>query len=242
MPGRTDGLGLTRMTTCITRNGPVGDRKTLTEAETAFGAMSAPRNRKGNRFFPGFFTISAQQDQWALARCISGLRNWARMGKSGHVDAGWVWLGQSAKHDVAADLLASAGRLAVASEVIERVLNGRLVISADGAERPVPGLFESHAGAADFPWRSLAAWIGARLARRHRLDPCPAIAAARSVFRSDLCRPNLYGTGAELAGASDELEGSLSVPTAAPASEGRLILSPGRFFDARIFDPADPLR
>ena len=52
---------------------------------------------------------------------------------------------------------------------------------------------------------------------------------------------HLKATGADLPGASDKLEGWLSVPTAAPAAQGRLILPPDRFFDARIFDPADPM-
>ncbi len=152
------------------------------------------------------------------------------------------WLGQPDNHSVAADLLAAPGRLAVGAEVIERVLDGQLLTSATGAERRVPHFIEFHAGAANFPWRSQAAWIGARLARRHGLDPLAAIAAARSVFRSDLYRLHMQGIGAELPGASDKVEGSLSVPTAAPSAEGRLILSPDRFYDARIFDPDDPLR
>ena len=152
------------------------------------------------------------------------------------------WLGQKGNLGLASELLAAPSRLAVASEVIERVLTGRLVISAQGDARVVPGFIEFHAGAANFPWRSQAAWIGARLARRHGLDPLPAIAAARAVFRSDLYRLHLHQTGAELPGASDKVEGSLSVPTAAPSQQGRLILPPNRFYDARIFDPADPLR
>lgn len=152
------------------------------------------------------------------------------------------WLGQPANHSVAADLLAAPGRLAVSSEVIERVLTGRLLISAGGAEMRVPRFIEFHAGATNFPWRSQAAWIGARLAKRHGLDLMPAIQAARSVFRSDLYRLHLKGTGADLPGASDKVEGSLAVPKAASSSQGRLILMPDRFFDARIFDPADPGR
>ncbi|MBI1170022.1 nitrate transporter [bacterium] len=152
------------------------------------------------------------------------------------------WLGQPDNRSLASDLLAGAGRLALPPELIERVLTGRLLICAEGAERRTPGFVEFHAGAANFPWRSQAAWIGARLALRHGLDPLPAIAAARAVFRSDLYRLHLQGTGAELPGASDKLEGSLSVPTAASSTQGRLILPPDRFFDAQVFDPADPLR
>ena len=152
------------------------------------------------------------------------------------------WLGQKGNLSVASELLAAPGRLAVAAEVIERVLTGRLVISPEGEERHVAGFIEFHAGAANFPWRSQASWIGARLALRHKLDPLPAIAAARAVFRSDLYRLHMKDTGAELPGASDKVEGSLFVPTAAPSQQGRLILPPNRFFNARIFDPSDPLR
>jgi len=152
------------------------------------------------------------------------------------------WLGQSTNHSIAADLLAAPGRLAVSSEVIERVLTGRLLLAAGGAEARVPRFIEFHAGAANFPWRSQAAWIGARLAKRHGLDLMPAINAARSVFRSDLYRLHLKGTGADLPGASDKVEGSLAVPTAASSAEGRLILMPDQFFDARIFDPGEPAR
>lgn len=152
------------------------------------------------------------------------------------------WLGHRENHSVASDLLSAPERLGMPPEVIERVLNGRPVISPEGEERLVPRYIEFHGGAANFPWRSQAAWIGTKLALRHGLDPMPAIAAARAVFRSDLYRLHLKATGADLPGASDKLEGSLSVPTAAPAAQGRLILPPDRFFDARIFDPADPLR
>lgn len=151
------------------------------------------------------------------------------------------WLGQADNFSVASDLLAAPGRLALPSEVIERVLTGRLLISADGQERRVPGFIEFHAGAANFPWRSQASWIGARLALRHGLDPEPAIAAARAVFRSDLYRQHLRFAGAALPSASDKLEGALAVPTAAPSAQGRLILPPDRFFDAKVFDPTDPL-
>ena len=152
------------------------------------------------------------------------------------------WLGDARNHSVASDLLAAPGRLAVGPEVIERILTGRMVISPDGDERLVPGLIGFHDGAANFPWRSQAAWIGAQLAKRHGVAIGPAVEAARRVFRSDLYRQHLHYTGAVLPGASDKLEGSLGVATPAATAQGALILTPDRFFDARIFDPADPLR
>lgn len=152
------------------------------------------------------------------------------------------WLGQAGNSSVASDLLSAPGRLAVTSDVVERILTGRLIISAEGEERRAPRFMDFHSGAANFPWRSQAAWIGARLARRHGVEPLAAIAAARRVFRSDLYRQHLHSAGADLPSASDKVEGALLVPTAASAVQGRLILPPDRFFDAHIFDPDAPLR
>jgi NitT/TauT family transport system ATP-binding protein len=150
------------------------------------------------------------------------------------------WLGQPENAIVASEVLAAPDRLAIAPEIIERALTWRLVISPEGEERVSPGLIEFSRAAATFPWRSQAAWIGARLAGRHGLEPRSAAIAAAAVFRSDLYRLHLRTAGADLPGASSKLEGALTQPTAVASERGRMILPADRFFDARIFDP-DPL-
>jgi hypothetical protein len=147
------------------------------------------------------------------------------------------WLGQPKNRMMASEILAGAG-LGRSAEAIERILNGRLTINSEGDERQVPGFVEFHAGAATFPWRSQAAWIGQRLAKRFGLDVAQSIATARGVFRSDLHRLHLAPTGADLPGASEKLEGSLSAPTPVSSARGRLILPSDCFFDAQIFDPS----
>jgi two-component system, oxyanion-binding sensor len=151
------------------------------------------------------------------------------------------WLGLAENQTVAAGLLADPARLAVAPEVIERGLGGRLLISPDGIERDCDGFINFHTGAANFPWRSQAAWIGVALARRHGLDVGAASQTAMASFRSDLYRLHLREAGAELPGASEKLEGALARPCAVPAERGQLILPADRFFDARIFDLAAPM-
>jgi two-component system, oxyanion-binding sensor len=150
------------------------------------------------------------------------------------------WLGQEANLSVASEILAPPDRLGVSSDLIERSLTGRLVISPNGQERTVPGFLQFHDGAATFPWRSQAGWIGARLARRHGLDPVAAPLAAARVFRSDLYRLHLGPTGADLPAASAKVEGSLAQPSPVASSRGRLILPADRFFDAQVFDPDLP--
>ena len=150
------------------------------------------------------------------------------------------WLGRDGNRMMAAELLAAPHRLALSPEVIERALTGRMVISPAGLARHGPPLIDFFDGAATFPWRSQAAWIGASLARRIGFDAALAAQTAAAVFRSDLYRLHVRDTGACIPGASEKLEGALDTPTVAAAERGKLILPPDRFFDARIFDPHRP--
>ncbi|MFW2542338.1 CmpA/NrtA family ABC transporter substrate-binding protein [Primorskyibacter sp. 2E107] len=144
------------------------------------------------------------------------------------------WLADPASRLLASEVLARRHYLDLPPEHVERSLSGRLVISARGEARDVPGFIEFHNGAAGFPWRSQAEWIGCQLGKRIGQDP---EAAARGVYRSDIYRRALRDTAADLPGASSKIEGSLSEATAVSSSNGRLILQRDSFFDGRIFEP-----
>ena len=126
------------------------------------------------------------------------------------------WLAKPGSRTLAAELLSRPGYLNLAPEIIDRALNGRLVISAGGAERQVPGFLEFHGDAAALPRPAHAEWIGARLAARYGLDAAQAARRARTVFRSDIFRTALEGTSAILP---------------APGADTR----PDGFFDRREF-------
>jgi NitT/TauT family transport system ATP-binding protein len=64
-------------------------------------------------------------------------------------------------------------------------------------------------------------------------------ATAQGVFRPELYRAALAGSGAPLPGASSKLEGALVGPIGAGSTQGRLVLGSDRFFDGRAFDPDD---
>ncbi|MBM9595828.1 CmpA/NrtA family ABC transporter substrate-binding protein [Roseitranquillus sediminis] len=147
------------------------------------------------------------------------------------------WLGDPAHLTIAAEILARAEYLDLAPDIVDRALTGRLILSPRGESREVPAFVAFHAGAATFPWRSQAAWIGAQLASRAGLERTESMAKASAVFRPDLYRRHLRDTGAELPGASSKVEGSLNRPTPAASESGRLFLPADVFFDRRIFDP-----
>lgn len=148
------------------------------------------------------------------------------------------WLADPAHHMTASEILARERYLDLAPEIVERALEGRLVVAETGEVREAQRFLEFHAAAAQFPWRSQAAWIATRLAARLGLDPAEAVERGRRCFRTDLYRAYLGPIGADLPGASEKLEGALESPTPVASSTGRLFLGPDRFFDGRIFDPA----
>jgi len=122
--------------------------------------------------------------------------------------------------------------------LIRRAISDRLVI-ASGAE-PVhyPDFMFQHREAANFPWVSQAEWLYTQLVRWDGLafDPADAAAAAR-VFRPDIYRSALKGTGDLLPGASSKVEGSLDRPTPVTAQQGAIVLTQNQFFDGQAFDP-----
>ncbi|MAY88040.1 MAG: nitrate transporter [Pseudooceanicola sp.] len=150
------------------------------------------------------------------------------------------WLAQPDSHTAASEMMSRPEYLDVAPEIIDRALVGHLTIAANGEQRRVERFLEFHHGAATYPWRSQAAWIGRQLAARTGLDRAEAIRTARDVFRTDIYRRMLRDVGAELPGASDKIEGSVLHEAPVASESGRLTLLRDSFFDRRIFDPKRP--
>lgn len=149
------------------------------------------------------------------------------------------WLGEPGNAMTAAELVGAPRHLNVSPEILERCLSGRFVVDGSGREVRVPRAIEFFAGAASFPWRSQALWFAEWLARTAGADRGRLRAAARASFRADLFRAVLGPIGADLPGASEKLEGAMATQTAVASTLGRLLLGPDRFFDGRVFDPAE---
>lgn len=147
------------------------------------------------------------------------------------------WLSQDESRTIAAEILSRPAYLGVSAELIDRALTGRFTISSKAEQRHVKDFIEFHRGAASFPWRSQAKWIGHRLGLANGLDPAHARDVAATVFRTDLYRQRLAGAAADLPGASEKLEGAIRHPTAVASEKGQLSLLPDAYFDGRIFDP-----
>lgn len=144
-----------------------------------------------------------------------------------------------ANWDANAAILARAEYLDGDPVLIKRAISDRLLLESGGGIVHFPDFMFQYREAANFPWVSQAEWLYTQMVRWDgmRFDSADAGKAAR-VFRPDIYRSALIGTGEPLPGASSKVEGSLSRTTAVSTQQGTMTLESNRFFDGRVFDPA----
>lgn len=139
-----------------------------------------------------------------------------------------------------AAILARSDYLDASPDAVLRAITDRLRLTPGGEPVHYPDFMFQYREAANFPWRSQAAWLYAQMTRWDGVAYADADAAtATQVFRPDLYRVALAGSGAPLPGASSKLEGGLDSPIGVGSVQGRLTLGADRFFDGRSFDPED---
>lgn len=152
-------------------------------------------------------------------------------------EAGAIATDRSRQEEVA-QLLARDAYIGLPADMIQRALSGRLIPRRGAVPVGMTDFLVLHREAANFPWRSQAMWLYSQMVRWGHAPLVPdGFEAAAAVFRPDVYRSALAGTGAILPNASAKVEGAIEVPTGAPSVSGRLIMGPDRFFDGRLFDP-----
>lgn len=156
------------------------------------------------------------------------------------LDEAAAWCDSSENHAGLARLLARPSYIGEPAEVIERALTGRLKLNSEGSVTDEPNFILLHKRAANFPWRSQALWIYSQFVRWGFIEGSPeAETAATRVFQSDIYRRALAGGATPLPGASSKVEGALPAEYGVASDKGTLTLGPDRFFDGRVFDPAN---
>ncbi len=143
--------------------------------------------------------------------------------------------------DASAAILARPAYLDAPLDAVTRAISDQVRLVKDAAPIHVPDFMFQYREAANFPWRSQAAWLHSQMLR---WDGMPFSAeeaeAAQAVFRPDIYRAALAGSGAPLPNASSKLEGAIGAGgIGAGSTQGRLILGRDAFFDGRAFDPDD---
>lgn len=145
-----------------------------------------------------------------------------------------------ANWDANAAILARPEYLDSSAVLIKRAISDRLLLSRGGELVHYPDFMFQYREAANFPWVSQAEWLYTQMVRWDGIDYSPQDAArAARVFRPDVYRSALIGTGEPLPGASSKVEGSLRSTTAVGTQQGNITMEHNAFFDGREFDPAD---
>ena len=125
-------------------------------------------------------------------------------------------------------------------ETVMRAITDRIRLSPGAAPIHYPDFMFQYREAANFPWRSQAAWLYSQMIRWDRTPFSAAEAeTAQDVFRPDVYREALAGSAATLPSSSSKLEGAITDALGVGAAQGRLILGSDTFFDRRAFDPED---
>ncbi|CDO34284.1 MULTISPECIES: CmpA/NrtA family ABC transporter substrate-binding protein [Novosphingobium] len=139
-----------------------------------------------------------------------------------------------------AEILARPEYLDGSAELIRRAISDQLLIARGGALIHYPDFMFQYREAANFPWVSQAEWLYTQMVRWDNVpfDAKDAQRAAR-VFRPDVYRSALLGTGEPLPGASSKVEGSIETSMVVGTQQGAIQLEPNRFFDGKVFDPSD---
>jgi two-component system, oxyanion-binding sensor len=145
-----------------------------------------------------------------------------------------------ANWDVNAEILSRREYLDGNPAIVKRAISDRMLLSQGGEIVPYPDFMFQYREAANFPWVSQAEWLYTQMIRWDgtTYDAQEAAKAAR-VFRPDVYRGALIGTGEPLPGASSKVEGSLGGATAVGTQQGSMTLENNRFFDGMALDPAD---
>lgn len=145
-----------------------------------------------------------------------------------------------ANWDRNAAILARSEYLDGNPELIRRAIADRLLLTKGGDLVHLPDFMFQYREAANFPWVSQAEWLYTQMIRWEGIPFTPGDAAkAAQVFRPDVYRSALLGTGEPLPGASSKVEGSLGQKTAVTAQQGEMVLENNMFFDGMSFDPTD---
>lgn len=137
-----------------------------------------------------------------------------------------------------AAILASSRYLDADERLVAMAISDRLVIEHGSAPVYFPDFMFQYSEVANFPWVSQASWLYSQMVRWDQVnfDSSDAQKAA-AVFRPDVYRSALKGTGDDLPAANSKVEGSVTQLTQVGSQQGSITLSANSFFDGRTFDP-----
>lgn len=148
-----------------------------------------------------------------------------------------LWADDPANRAEIADLLVEAGVLELPAEIVRLPLLGTVPLGG-GAETSLPDYNVFNRYAANFPWRSHALWFLSQMVRWGQIGrdvDLPRVAAR--VYRPDIYRAALAGTGTAVPSIDSKPEGRNDGPYSIADGPGDIVMGADRFVDGLVFDP-----
>jgi len=143
-----------------------------------------------------------------------------------------------ANWDLNAKILARSEYLDGSPHLIHRAISDKILLMSGSEPINIPDFMFQYREAANFPWKSQAAWLYSQMLRWDGMKyNAQDQMKAEKVFRSSIYRSALKGIDTPIPGANSKVEGSVKDVLAAGSTQGRLMLGADSFFDDRIFDP-----
>jgi ABC-type nitrate/sulfonate/bicarbonate transport system substrate-binding protein len=142
--------------------------------------------------------------------------------------------------DANAEILARKEYLDGSATLINRAISDRIMLTAGARPIDVPDFMFQYREAANFPWKSQAAWLYSQMLRwDHLAYDAEDQLRAEQVFQPNVYRTALKGLDTPIPGANAKLEGSVTGSLPVGSTQGRLTLGANPFFDGRVFDPTE---
>ena len=152
-----------------------------------------------------------------------------------------LWCSAPANLPEAARIMAQPQFLDKPADLVAEALTGHLTIGVD-APRQVERYYVPYAGAANFPWKSHAAWFYAQMVRWGQVRASGQnLALAAASFRPDLYRAALAPLGVQMPQDDYKIEGLITETVELATPAGPLLQFPDGFFDDARFDWSAPL-
>jgi two-component system, oxyanion-binding sensor len=147
------------------------------------------------------------------------------------------WCAEPGNRAELAGILSRPDYVGVDAREILPALSGRIALG-NGETIDDPEFFIPFGRAATFPWKSHASWFYSQMVRwGHAQWSAQDAARAAEIYRPDIYRRALAGTGAAVPADDWKIEGALAGAEPIRAVGGDIQLGPDGFFDARVFNP-----
>ncbi len=152
------------------------------------------------------------------------------------------WTDALENRPAVAELIAQSRYVNAPVEIVRQSMTGTFRYALDEPPVSMPDFNVFFRFAATYPWRSHALWFLTQMVRWGQIEqPIDLKAVAAQVYRPDLYRDAAEQLGLAVPTIDEKIEGLHPRGWTLEQATAPLAMGPDSFFDARVFDPADPV-